>query len=81
MFEYVSETENNLKFSQEQKIRIAEHIGELFRSWDDVRSKQKNIVDLLRPEIYLDERKKIHNDKDDDWKSDIHLNNVKDCLF
>ena len=76
MFEYVSETENNLKFSQEQKIRIAEHIGELFRSWDDVRSKQKNIVDLLRPEIYLDERKKIHNDKDDDWKSDIHLNKI-----
>lgn len=77
MFEYINETDNkNLKLSQEQKIKVAEHIGELFKNWDEVRSKQKNIADLLRPEIYLDERKKAYQDKDDDWKSDIHLNKI-----
>lgn len=77
MFEYINEIDNkNLKLSQEQKVRVAEHIGELFKSWDEARSKQKNIADLLRPEIYLDKRKKSYQDKDDDWKSDIHLNKI-----
>ncbi len=77
MFEYINETDNkNIKLSQEQKIKVAEHIGELFRSWDDARSKQKKIADFLRPEIYLDERKKSYQNKDDNWKSDIHLNKI-----
>lgn len=77
MFEYIKETDNsNVKLNIEQKLKVAQHIGELFSDWDNVRSKQKNIADLLRPEIYLDERKPIYKDKDDDWKSDIHLNKI-----
>ena len=77
MFEYVNEKESpKIKLSTEQKAKVAQHIGELFSAWDDVRSKQKNIADLLRSEIYLDERKKIYNDGDDVWKSDIHLNKI-----
>ena len=77
MFEYVNEKESpKIKLSTEQKAKVAQHIGELFSAWDDVRSKQKNIADLLRSEIYLDERKKIYNDGDDVWKSDMHLNKI-----
>lgn len=77
MFEYIKATDNsNVKLNIEQKLKVAQHIGELFSDWDNVRSKQKNIADLLRPEIYLDERKPIYKDKDDDWKSDIHLNKI-----
>ena len=77
MFEYIKEQDDiNVKLNKEQKEKIAQHIGYLFSEWDSVRSKQKNIADLLRAEIYLDERKRIYTDKDDDWKSDIHLNKI-----
>lgn len=77
MFEYINETENKyFKLSQEQKFKEAQHVGELFSEWDSVRTKQKNIADILRPEIYLDERKQNYIDKDDDWKSDIKLNKI-----
>ena len=77
MFEYITENDNsNIKLNVEQRIKVAQHIGELFSDWDNVRTKQKNIADLLRPEIYLDERKQCYKDKDDDWKSDIHLNKI-----
>lgn len=77
MFEYVNEKDtHDISLNKEQKTKVAQHIGELFSAWDDVRSKQKNIADLLRSEIYLDERKKICKDSDDSWKSDIHLNKI-----
>ena len=77
MFEYVNETErDNIKLNQEQKTAVAQHIGELFSDWDSVRVKQKNIADILRPEIYLDERKKTYKDSEDSWKSDIRLNKI-----
>ena len=60
MFEYIKEQDDiNVKLNKEQKEKIAQHIGYLFSEWDSVRSKQKNIADLLRAEIYLDERKRI----------------------
>ena len=76
MFECIKEIEDNIKITMDQKKNIAQHIAELFTEWDEVRSKQKNIADILRPEIYLDERKRNYTDKDDDWKSDIKLNKI-----
>lgn len=77
MFEYIIEKEQtSKKLSDEQAVNIASDVGDLFSSWDEVRSKQKNIADKLRPEIYLDERKKNYVEEDESWKSDIHLNKI-----
>ena len=77
MFEYAVEKDNPIPIlGEEEKKYIANHIGDLFMSWDQVRSKQKEIADKLRPEIYLDERKKKYVDENDSWKSDIHLNKI-----
>lgn len=77
MFEYTLEKDNAaIKLQPEQKGGIAKDIGDLFSSWDDVRSKQKTVADKLRPEIYLDDRKKKYADSDEEWKSNVHLNKI-----
>ena len=77
MFEYAVEKDNPIPvLSPEEKDKVAGDIGDLFTSWDQVRSKQKTIADKLRPEIYLDERKKNFAGDDEEWKSDIHLNKI-----
>lgn len=77
MFEETLEKNNKVfKLDEMQKNDVVQDIGELFTSWDEVRSKQKNIAELLRPEIYLDERTKSYTDAEESWKSDIHLNKI-----
>ncbi len=77
MFEYTLEKDNPVPvLGAEEKDYIVQDIGNLFTSWDQVRSKQKEIADKLRPEIYLDERKKAFVGDDEEWKSDIHLNKI-----
>lgn len=77
MFEFMVEKEQTARrLSDDKALAVAEDIGSLWRSWDDARSKQKHIADKLRPEIYLDERESKAVDKDDKWKSDVHLNKI-----
>ena len=77
MFEFIVEKEQNTrKLSETDAKKTAEKVGELWTLWDNVRSKQKTIADKLRPELYLDTRENKKVDKDDEWKSDIHLNKL-----
>lgn len=77
MFEFTVEKEQNTrKLSETDAKKTAEKVGELWTLWDNTRSKQKTIADKLRPELYLDTRENKKVDKDDEWKSDIHLNKL-----
>lgn len=77
MFEFTVEKEQNTrKLSETDAKKTAEKVGELWTLWDNARSKQKTIADKLRPELYLDTRENKKVDKDDEWKSDIHLNKL-----
>ena len=75
-FEFLVEKETEKrKLSDEQSGKVAGDIGNLWKSWDQARAKQKHIADKLRPEIYLDERESKDRGEDD-WKSDVHLNKI-----
>lgn len=77
MFEEILEKENpSFSLNTEEKSAIVSDVANMFDSWDDVRAKQKNIADCLRPEIYLDERAARKHTDDEQWKSDIHLNKI-----
>lgn len=77
MFEDTLEEERDkLSLTPTLKRDISENIGELFASWDNIRTKQKEIADKLHPEIYLDNRGRNYVDETDEWKSDIHLNKI-----
>ncbi len=77
MFEYIFEREQKPRaLSDAQTEAVAEKVGGLWSEWDQARSKQKNIADKLRPEIYLDERIDDKQDKEAEWKSDVHLNKI-----
>lgn len=75
MFEFnVEKEQDKRKLSDIERSKIAQDVGDLFKTWDDARSKQKTIAEKLRPEIYLDER--VSDDKTKSWKSDVHLNKI-----
>jgi hypothetical protein len=77
MFEFLVEKEETKRtLSEAERSKIASDVGDLFKTWDDARSKQKNIADKLRPEIYLDEREIGEKNKKKEWKSDVHLNKI-----
>lgn len=77
MFEFTVEKEQTArKLSGEQSKEIAGKVGHLWTLWDSARSKQKNIADKLKPELYLDERAKKNQKDEDAWKSDVHLNKL-----
>jgi len=76
MFEFLVEKEiDKRKLSDDQAEKVAGDIGDLWSRWDSARSKQKQIADALRPEIYLDERE-VKDRGEDNWKSDVHLNKI-----
>lgn len=76
MFEFsVEEETNKHSLNAEEAEKVAQTIGGLWNSWNDARHKQKEIIEKLRPEIYLDDRKTT-NRGEDDWKSDVHLNKI-----
>lgn len=76
MFEFsVEEETNKHSLNAEEAEKVAQTIGGLWNSWNDARHKQKEIIEKLRPEIYLDDRKTV-NRGEDDWKSDVHLNKI-----
>lgn len=76
MFEFsVEEETNKHSLNAEEAEKVAQTIGGLWSSWNDARHKQKEIIEKLRPEIYLDNRKTV-NRGEDDWKSDVHLNKI-----
>lgn len=76
MFEFsVEEETNKHSLNAEEAEKVAQTIGGLWNSWNDARHKQKEIIEKLRPEIYLDDRKTA-NRGEDDWKSDVHLNKI-----
>lgn len=77
MFEFIVEKEQKKrKLSEVEASKVAAKVGELFTTWDNARSKQKTIAEKLRPELYLDTRDTKKVDKDDEWKSDVHLNKL-----
>lgn len=76
MFEFsVEEETNKHSLNAEEAEKVAQTIGGLWSSWDDARHKQKEIIEKLRPEIYLDDRKTTDRGEDN-WKSDVHLNKI-----
>lgn len=76
MFEFsVEEETNKHSLNAEEAEKVAQTIGGLWNSWNDARHKQKEIIEKLRPEIYLDDRKTTDRGEDD-WKSDVHLNKI-----
>lgn len=77
MFEYILEEENKkVSLTDEFEDEICHDVGDMYASWDDIRTKQKNIANKLHSEIYLDERGHGYSEKEDEWKSDIHLNKI-----
>lgn len=77
MFEFTVEKEQTArKLSETQAGKVATKVGELWKTWDNARVKQKNIADRLKPELYLDERVRKDAKEDDEWKSDVHLNKL-----
>ena len=77
MFEFTVEKEQEArKLSGEKAKEIAGKVGHLWTLWDNARKKQKSIAEKLKPELYLDERNDKKVDKDDEWKSDVHLNKL-----
>jgi hypothetical protein len=76
MFEFLVEKEQDKRtLSDAERAKIASNVGSLFKTWDDARSKQKSIADMLRPEIYLDDRAE-EKEKSKAWKSNVHLNKI-----
>ncbi len=77
MFEFIVEKEETVrKLSDSQSQEIAADVGNLWKSWDEARVKQKNIAESLRPEIYLDDVSDKSVDEEDKWKSDIRLHKI-----
>ena len=75
-FEFLVEKETaSRKLNDNQVNNVVHEIADMWQNWDSARSKQKEIADKLRPEIYLDTRES--KDKgEDNWKSDVHLNKI-----
>ena len=75
-FEFLVEKETaSRKLNDSQVNNVVHEIADMWQNWDSARSKQKEIADKLRPEIYLDTRES--KDKgEDNWKSDVHLNKI-----
>ena len=66
MFEFsVEEETNKHSLNAEEAEKVAQTIGGLWNSWNDARHKQKEIIEKLRPEIYLDDRKTADRGEDD----------------
>lgn len=77
MFEFMVEKEQKpRRLSDADAKKTAGDIGNLWKTWDDARAKQKTIAERLRPEIYLDERENQTVSEEDAWKSDVHLNKI-----
>lgn len=76
MFEFLVEKETEArKLSEAEASRVAADVGDLWKDWDEARSKQKTIAEKLRPEIYLDDRP-AKDRGEGNWKSDVHLNKI-----
>ena len=76
MFEFLVEKETEArKLSEAEASRVAADVGDLWKDWDEARSKQKAIAEKLRPEIYLDDRPAKERGEGN-WKSDVHLNKI-----
>lgn len=76
MFEFLVEKETEArKLSEAEASRVAADVGDLWKDWDEARSKQKAIAEKLRPEIYLDDRP-AKDRGEGNWKSDVHLNKI-----
>lgn len=75
-FEFLVEKETaSRKLNDNQVNNVVHEIADMWQNWDSARSKQKEIADKLRPEIYIDTRES--KDKgEDNWKSDVHLNKI-----
>ena len=75
-FEFLVEKETaSRKLNDNQVDNVVHEIADMWQNWDSARSKQKEIADKLRPEIYLDTQES--KDKgEDNWKSDVHLNKI-----
>lgn len=77
--EYIVDEENQTRNLDENEATVvAAQIGSMFDDFDRARAKQVDIFNLLKPEIYLDNRirKDKKADEEDNWKSDIHLNKL-----
>ena len=75
-FEFLVEKETEKrKLSNEEEGLVIKDISSMWDNWDDARSKQKDIAEKLRPEIYLDTRESKDRG-DNNWKSDVHLNKI-----
>lgn len=73
MFEFTLEKENKpRKLTQAEAQAIAKHVGSKFEDFDEIRQHQIEIYNLLKPEIFLKNRKK----KKKSWKSQVFLNKI-----
>lgn len=70
-FEYTIEKNNKKTLSKDQEAQIVQCVTSRFLDWDDIRTQQIHIYETLKPEIYLEERR-----KKDTWKSQKRLNKI-----